>query len=73
MATGRSHLESGCGVEGGRATEPARGAGEVGVPGLVDQPGGGRPGLGLPQVVEPIGCLSIQAHTEVVVEQPLNL
>lgn len=68
-----SHLEASCGVEGRGAAEPAGSTAEVGVPGLVDEAGGGGPGPGLPQVVEPIGCLSVQPHTEVVVEQPLHL
>ena len=69
----RGYLEGGSGVKRRGAAEPARGAAEVGVPGLVDQPRGGGPGRGLPQVVEPIGCLGVQPHTEVVVEQPFHL
>ena len=68
-----AHLEVGSCVEGRGEAEPAGGAAEVGVPGLVDEAGGGRPGAGLPQVVEPIRCPSIQPHTEVVVEQALHL
>ena len=66
-------LEAGSGVEGRGAAEPASGTAEVGIPGLVDEAGGGCPSLGLPQVVEPIGCLGIQPHTEVVVKQPFHL
>ena len=68
-----TYLEGGTCVQGRSSTEPAGGAGEVGIPGLVDQAGGGSPGLGLPQMMEPIGCLCIQPHTEVVEEEPLNL
>lgn len=68
-----TNLEGGSGVEGRGTAEPSGGTAEVGVPGLVDEAGGGGPGLGLPQVVEAIGCLCIQPHTEVVVEQPLHL
>lgn len=68
-----THLKVGGCVEGRGAAEPAGGAAEVGVPGLVDEAGGGGPGPGLPQVVEPIRCPGIQPHTEVVVEQALHL
>lgn len=68
-----TYLEGGSSVEGRGAAEPSGGTAEVGVPGLVDEAGGGCPGLGLPQVVEAIGCLRIQPHTEVVVEQSLHL
>jgi len=34
----RAYLEGGSGVEGWGAAEPAGGAAEVGVPGLIDEP-----------------------------------
>ena len=67
------YLEGSRGVEGGCPTEPARGAGEVGIPRLVDQAGRSCPGLGLPEVVEAVGRLCIQPHAEVVEEEPLHL
>ncbi len=55
----RAYLEGGSGVEGWGTAEPAGGAAEVGVPSLIDQPGGGGPRPGLPQMVEPIRCSGI--------------
>ena len=68
-----THLEGSCGVDGWGAAEPASSTAEVGIPGLVDEAGWRRPGLRLPQVVKPIGCLGVQPHTEVVVKQPFHL
>lgn len=53
--------------------EPAGGAGEVRVPGLIDHAPAGRPRVLLPQAVEAVGRLGIHAQAEVVPEQPLHL
>ncbi len=67
------HLEADLVADGGRIAEPAGGAGEVAVPALVDHAAGGRPGALLPQAVEAIRRLRVQAHTVVVPEQALHL
>ena len=51
----RAYLQGSSGIEGWGTAEPAGGAAEVGVPGLIDQSRGGGPRPGLPQMVEPIG------------------
>lgn len=57
----------------GRAAKPSGGAAEVGVPGLVDGARGGRPRPLLPQAVEAVGRLRVQAQAEVVPKQALHL
>ena len=67
------HLEAHCVLDGLGAAEPATGAAIVGIPGLVDHPAGGCPGLGLPQVVEAVGSRGVHANGEVVPKQPFHL
>ena len=55
----KADLEASCGVERRGTAEPARGAAEIGIPGLVDEPRRCSPGFGLPQMVKPISCLRI--------------
>lgn len=69
----RTHLEGNLAAHGRRVAEPAGGAAEVGVPALVDGAGGRGPGPLLPQAVEAIRCLCVQAHAVVVPEQALDL